>query len=212
MNLIQQYYDQLETDILFINTLADGRQFLVTEAEALNIMHAVYMTRGLDGSIAEAGVYEGCSAKLIGTIKQNKKLFLFDTFEGLPYHSATNNDHESGNFKSNLQDVTDYLSTIEDVFIYKGIFPQETGNMISNEQFSFVHLDVDLYKSTYDALEFFYPRMVTSGVILIHDYISLRDVRKSVEDFLQDKKENLFPLYRHENTGFCGTQCMIVKA
>lgn len=36
-------------------------------------------------------------------------------------------------------------------------------------KFSFVHLDGDLYQTTADALDWFWPRMVPGGVIILDD-------------------------------------------
>ncbi|MCP4540392.1 MAG: hypothetical protein GY832_24910 [Chloroflexi bacterium] len=52
---------------------------------------------------------------------------------------------------------------------HPGLFPK-TGAFVSEKEFSFVYLDVDVYQSTKESLEFFYPRMTKGGIILSHDY------------------------------------------
>ena len=44
---------------------------------------------------------------------------------------------------------------------------------------------MDLYKPTFDGLEYFYDRMTSGGVILVHDYFTkdLSGVKKAVEEF-----------------------------
>lgn len=89
------------------------------------------------------------------------------------------------------------------VFFYKGLFP-ETARPAENKTFAFVHLDVDLLSSTFDALKFFYPRMEKEGVILSHDFSTTIGVRKAFHDYFADKPEPVFEL---------GTsQCFAVKA
>ena len=53
-----------------------------------------------------------------------------------------------------------------------------------NEHFCFVSLDTDLHDPILSGLEFFYPRMVNGGVILVDDYFSTYDgVKKAVDSF-----------------------------
>ena len=85
--------------------------------------------------------------------------------------------------------------------IVKGTFP-ESGKGIIDKKFCFVHLDVDLYKSTIDSLRFFFPKMVEGGIILIHDYHS-DGIQKAFKEF---KNEN--NIYLIELTG---SQAMIIK-
>ena len=80
-------------------------------------------------------------------------------------------------------------------------FP-ESGREIIEKSFCFVHLDVDLYKSTIDALRFFFPKMVQGGVILIHDFHS-DGIQKAFEEFKNENKIHLIEL--------TGSQAMIIK-
>ena len=57
-----------------------------------------------------------------------------------------------------------------------------TFEMFDKEYF-LVHVDVDLYQSTKDCLEFFYPRMVIGGIIMIDDYPYLNGVKIAVNEF-----------------------------
>ena len=60
----------------------------------------------------------------------------------------------------------------------------------SDARFALVHIDCDLYKPFKAGLEFFYPRLVTGGFLIMHDYTSLwwDGVERAVESFLQIKK------------------------
>lgn len=68
------------------------------------------------------------------------------------------------------------------MYFYKGLFPQ-TAEPIKDKKFAFVHLDTDLYESTLEGLKFFYPRMVKHGIILSHDYSTIKEVRRAFQDF-----------------------------
>jgi len=162
------------------------------------------------GNLAEVGCYLGGSTMLISKAKGNNTLYVFDTFEGLPEVRSIDKsknkwecDFFKGEFKADYKDVKNFLKKEKKVYIYKGIFPQKNKEIIENKKFIFVHLDVDIYSSTKDCLEFFYPRMESGGVILSHDYSTAKGVRKAFDEFFKDKLESVFEL--------AGSQCMVVK-
>ena len=141
------------------------------------------------GDIAEVGVYKGGSAKLIRQATE-KKLHLFDTFEGLPDTSLKDNQKKlkKGELYASLEDVRNYLANFPNIYFYKGPFPSTSGP-VADKKFSFVHLDVDLYESTLDCLKFFYPRINQGGIIISHNYSDLDGVRKAFDEFFEDKPE-----------------------
>ncbi len=55
------------------------------------------------------------------------------------------------------------------VYLHPGVFPA-SARPVTHERFSFVHVDLDLEESTYDALEFFHPRLLPGGIIVGDDY------------------------------------------
>ena len=156
-----------------------------------------------DGDMAEVGVYQGSSAKLICEAKASKPLHLFDSFKGLPQVQKIDSMFRTGQFQSSFDAVHHYLSRYDNVYIYEGIF-SETSKHVSDRTFSFVHIDVDIYKSTLQCCQFFYPRMKPAGIILLHDYAQACGVRKAFSEFLRDKPEPIIELAE--------SQCLLVKA
>lgn len=190
-----------------IDKIREETEFLMSRVEAQQIFAMVKRTGKIEGDLAEVGVFRGASAKLIcEAMRENGKqrnLYLFDTFEGLVNLGEIDRTHlQHGWFKSQFEDVSNYLKGYKGVFIYKGLFPA-TGEPINDKTFSFVHLDVDTYESTADSIKFFYPRMTPGGAIVSHDYTGLPGVRKAVDEFLADKPESVIELP--------GTQCLIIK-
>ena len=66
----------------------------------------------------------------------------------------------------------DTLKEFERVSYYKGWIPDRFEE-VSDRKFSFIHIDVDLHRPTYDSAEFFYERLSPGGIILCDDYGSL---------------------------------------
>ncbi len=200
------YYNKENVRTLeLIKEIKTENEMLLGDVEACYIYNAVTATEKVKGDIAEIGVYKGGSAKLICETKKNKKLYLFDTFEGLP--DITNDDNalqfHKGQYAEMLEYVQHYLKKYTNVFYHKGFFP-ETGKYIKNKTFSFVHLDVDLYQSTLDCLKFFYPRMNKGSIIICHDYPGAPGVHAACNSFMKNKPE---PILVPPG----GNQCLIVK-
>lgn len=187
-----------------IKQINKEQELLLSNLEALQIIMAVKKAAKVNGDIAEVGVYKGGSAKLICEVKGNKTLHLFDNFEGLPDLSDKDDIKQfyKGQYLSSFENVKIYLKEYPDVHFYKGQFPS-TAEPIKNRRFSFLHLDVDLYKTTLTSLEFFYPRLNPGGIIISHDYINAPGVKKAIDDFFAEKPEPVIELF--------GSQCLIVK-
>lgn len=133
-----------------------------------------------------------------------KKLYLFDTFNGMP--KLANNDsstHKPGDFDDvSLSLVKKFLEDFSFILFHPGILP-ETFNEILNIKFAFVHIDVDLYQTTKECCMFFYNRMVPGGIMIFDDYgfKSELPAKKGIDEFFNDKPENLISLH----TGQCFT-------
>jgi hypothetical protein len=166
------------------------------------IASAVKATERIPGDMAEFGVAYGSSAKLIAKCGGGRTLHLFDTFEGLPPPGPEDSERfYRGSYSCSLESVSEYLKSYP-VKYYKGFFPGSAAEAAVC-QFSFVHLDVDLYQSTLDGLGFFYPRMSPGAILISHDYPSADGVLRAFTEFFADKREPLVEL-----TGY---QCMFMK-
>jgi O-methyltransferase len=187
-----------------IRMIRSETKMLLWEPEAYQIYVLVQSLAHIPGDIGEVGTYRGGSAKLMALADPNKDIHTFDTFEGLP-QVDTNIDAKrfsTGQYATSFDAVKKYLSLYPRVHLYEGFFPQTAGP-IKNTRFSFVHLDVDIYQSTKDSLEFFYTRMEKGGVILSHDYGTAEGVRRAFAEFFDNKPETVIPLM--------SSQCIVVK-
>jgi hypothetical protein len=152
--------------------------------------------------MAECGVYKGGSALLIARAIQAARsaggpsaveLLLFDTFEGMPDTTGADAQvHTAGDFgDTSLEAVAKVMSPFPFASLHPGLIPASL-NGLEDHRFSFVHIDVDLYRSTLDCLEFFYPRLVPGGIMLFDDYgmtIYEHAEKKAVDEFFALKPE-----------------------
>jgi len=130
--------------------------------------------RKTTGAVAEVGVYRGSFAAHINAIFPDRKLYLFDTFEGFDERDVK--DEQSRGLSDGGQDFS--ATSVEDVMKemphpercvpMKGYFPETASGL--DEKFAFVSLDTDLYAPIYSGLEWFYPRLNQGGYIFVHDF------------------------------------------
>jgi O-methyltransferase len=173
-----------------------------TRRDMLVLLLRTIEEKQLDGDFAELGVYQGSTASLIHHYAPERKLHLFDTFEGftdrgvVAENSYTGFSVRGSHFSDTSLDAVKsrIKSTNENVMYYKGYFPETVPDRLKQGAFCFVHLDADLYESTLSGLAFFYPRMVSKGVIVVHDYNAWIGARKAVDDFFRDRPELPIPM------------------
>ena len=137
-------------------------------------------------------MYKGFTSRFIHTLVPERTLYLFDTFEGFPGQDLGNKADRR--FKdTSLEAVKENIGDLRNIVFRKGYFPA-TAQGLENETFAFVMLDLDLYEPTLAGLEFFYPRVGSTGYIFIHDYNSPESdhaVSKAVNKYMHDKPEHL---------------------
>jgi len=152
--------------------------------------------------IAECGCFRGLSAYQIAyhARKRNfrNRFIIFDSFEGLSEFKDGDQSPATVAQKELLrktfacpQDVVENnLKEFKFIEYKKGWIPERFSEA-SDLKFIFAHIDVDLYQPAKDSLEFFYPRMVSGGLIVFDDYgcLAFPGVKKAVDDFINGKKD-----------------------
>ncbi|MEC2077306.1 TylF/MycF/NovP-related O-methyltransferase [Metabacillus fastidiosus] len=152
------------------------------------------MENKVEGQLAELGVYRGDFASVINMLFPERKLFLFDTFEGFNSKDIEleNEYGYSKNVSNQLSDtsidiVIKKMKFPERCIIRKGYFPDTAKNIEDN--FAFVSIDTDLYKPVYEGLKFFYPKLSKGGFIFVHDYLNrdFKGAKKAVDQFCREE-------------------------
>lgn len=161
-----------------------------------------FQEENIVGACAEVGVFRGESASKINKFFPDRKLHLYDTFEGVAKndieyeHLVGRKDVIEGQFNDTSIDlVMRNIEYPEKVVIHKGYFPDTAKGL--DEKFCFVRIDLDLYTPTEAALEIFAPLMVRGGVILVHDYFSSQypSIKKVVRKFMEKHSDlNKMPI------------------
>jgi O-methyltransferase len=146
----------------------------------------------LDGDIVECGVYKGGTAAMMARVisesGSKRQLFLFDTFAGMPETDPSRDIHILGEFAdTSLEEVKMYVNAPEIAVLRPGLIP-DTFVGLESHRVAFAHVDVDIYKSVIDSLEFLWPRLLPGGSIVFDDYGfgDCPGARQAVDDFFID--------------------------
>ncbi|MCA9172910.1 MAG: class I SAM-dependent methyltransferase [Planctomycetales bacterium] len=189
--------------IKFFKKIRRERKSLVTAREMFMVYSMSKSQADRPGDFAEVGVYQGSTARIMCEIKGDKRLRLFDTFEGLPKDSDKDPGvHRERQYACSVESVSKYLEAFPNISYHKGLFPDSTHD-VPDADYAFVHFDVDLYEGTKACLEYFYPKMIPGGIMMSHDYSLLEGVKTAFTEFLADKPETVIELPE--------TQCMVIK-
>ena len=145
----------------------------------------------IPGDFIECGVYRGGTAMLLQRViegSRDRKLLLFDTFEGMPENRAAGDSYQPGEMSDTSYE--DVVTRLEKALVFKGFIPQTFAG-VADRRFAFAHVDVDIYQSIKDSCEFIYPRLNPGGWMVFDDYgfPSCAGGKRAVDEFFAGKPE-----------------------
>lgn len=184
--------------------------------------------RGIEGAIVECGVWRGGSMmaaaltlKSVG--KNDRELYLFDTYDGMPAPTDADVDLQgesaeqyyqshrkaSGNSDwcaANVDEVARNMARTgypkERVHLVQGRV-EETIPASAPERIALLRLDTDWFESTFHTLQHLYPRLSTGGVLIIDDYGHWKGSREATDRYFAEAAPPVL-LNRLDYTGRIG--------
>lgn len=194
----------------------------VSEGETRAILTAARQCLGVPGDFVEMGCYRGDTSMLLAEVlwesekngeqvetrqrndgderqgearrSSRKKLWLYDSFEGLPEKEPVDEsimgvDFEKGVLAASRRELKQRFlrSGLAVPKIVKGWFGELTDKDLPVE-IAFGFLDGDFYQSTRDGLKLIWPRLSEGGKLLVHDYANeaLPGVAKAVDEYFRE--------------------------
>ncbi len=169
-----------------------------------------YITRNqIPGDFVECGVWRGGSSMmaamtLIAEGDTSRRLWLYDTFEGMPPPTERDVEIHSGTPAQTLLEVEERIparnvwaiAPLDEVrrnlhstgyptnnIIYCKGLVQHTLLQDTPNEISILRLDTDWYESTVVELRNLWPILVPCGVLLIDDYGWWKGQRQAVDEF-----------------------------
>lgn len=169
----------------------------VSEYETDRIIEVARECLIVSGDMVELGCYKGDTSLMLAEIirRTDKKLWIYDSFEGLPEKSEKDESVIGENFKAGALMVT--KREVKERFLRAGlpvpIIKKAWFNELRSEdlppKICFAFLDGDFYQSIKDSLKLVESKMAKNGVIMVHDYKNeaLPGVAKAVDEWKKDK-------------------------
>ncbi|MDO5452065.1 MAG: TylF/MycF/NovP-related O-methyltransferase [Candidatus Saccharibacteria bacterium] len=152
----------------------------------------------IEGDVVEFGCYRGDTSllfqEILRTEAPKKRLWLYDSFEGLPEKttedvSVAGDKFRKGELAATKKGVIDKFrhAGLRVPIIKKGYFEDLDAEKDVPEKICFGFLDGDLYQSIKTSLHLCYPRLSQGGVLVVHDYNNpeLPGATRAVEEFLR---------------------------
>jgi len=162
----------------------------------------IIIEENIEGDFIETGVCRGGATMLMKAILKemkinSKKIWLADSFQGLPKPNTKLYKQDKGNklYKYKILKVSEeevrmnflkYDLLDENVIFLKGWFKDTLPNT-KIEKLSLLRLDGDLYESTILSLKHLYPKLSIGGFIIIDDYNAFENCKKAVDDYRNEK-------------------------
>jgi O-methyltransferase len=165
--------------------------------------------RPVEGAFVECGVWRGGSIMAIAlTLLRlgitDRDLYLFDTFSGMTPPSDEDVKH-TGETASDLlarssRDSHDWavasLDQVREAVLGVG-YPENQIHFVQGaveetlpdhapETIALLRLDTDWYVSTKHTLVHLYPRLASSGVLIVDDYAYWQGARRAVDEYLSE--------------------------
>jgi O-methyltransferase len=209
-SLVDRVMHDIDGDAVFMDVFARARAFTMTPKERLYALYEAcrYVTRaGIAGDFVECGVWKGgssiCAALSLEHFagkNHGRKLFLYDTFEGMTMPTRVDVDAsgvaaqtymarygdngrwvyaEEKEVRSNFAkaEVTD-----SEIVIVRGDVLNTIPARVP-DQIAICRLDTDWYESTAHELSHLYPRLTPGGVLIIDDYGEWAGARAAVNEY-----------------------------
>lgn len=190
----------------------------------------------IKGDFVECGVWKGGSAMLIAKMlskynENDRKIFLYDTFEGMSAPTEMDKDILGGqadirmqnSLKSDQNSIWCYSSidevkrnllktgfSIDNIIMIKGKVEDTLPGSILPDSIALLRLDTDFYESTLHELNHLYPLLIIDGVLIIDDYGHWQGCKQAVDEYFEKEKVKML-LNRIDYTGRIGVKTSVIS-
>jgi len=199
----------IDSDPEFLELFEIARRYTMTGKDAMYALYCAVnyiLDRNIPGDFVECGVWRGGSSLLAALLLKRRRelgrrLFMYDTFEGMPAPTEVDVDKDgipaARHLEANADDVGWCYASLDDVrsVFDRHDFPFEStyikGDVVETlpkskpEQIALLRLDTDWYESTLAELTQLYPRLQPGGVVIIDDYGHWQGARRATDEYFK---------------------------
>lgn len=200
MKTIEEIKNQILRDSLDVNSkeYADTRLTMAPRKTLENVEFCIRecVKNKIEGDFIECGVWRGgisiFANEIFKSLNENRKIYLSDSFEGLPKPNSEKYPMDSEDIHWTLPELSVSLETVKDNFkmfgdindnliFLKGWF-KDTLPTCDIEKICILRMDGDMYESTIDTLVNLYPKLSVGGFCIVDDY-GHKGANKAVHDY-----------------------------
>ena len=181
------HYAQAHPNATLAPWLADAEFMAAYERAKHNTLVDIYRmfdlwtlvaeTAKAGGDIVEIGVWRGGSgclmAKKAQLIGGGATVWLCDTFEGVVKAGSEDSNYRGGEHRDTDVSIVEKLAAdlgVTNTKTLVGIFPDQSGAKLEAKRVRLLHIDVDVYQSAKDCVDFLWDRMPSGAAAVFDDY------------------------------------------
>jgi Macrocin-O-methyltransferase (TylF) len=162
------------------------------------------LSESIPGDLVETGVWRGGASILMAGILSaqvnrqsnvDRKVWLFDSFEGIPAPDSVSFPHDAGAEWHLYPELAVPLDVVRDLFASYGLLSEQVQFVkgyfrdslqeFKGDSIAVLRLDGDLYESTWQVLDALYDRVQIGGFVIVDDYHALETCKAAVDDFIE---------------------------
>lgn len=155
----------------------EGLEYMTERADATHwfgdnvaLLSSALARAPVQGAIVECGVYHGRTVNLLAKWAPDRRVFGFDSFEGLPQDWTGRESAGSYSTGGRLPEVRENVELVKGWFdrtlpAFAARLEQQAESTIA-----LLHIDCDIYSSTLEALTALGPRLAPGAVVVFDEY------------------------------------------
>lgn len=138
---------------------------------------AVKQAIDLPGDVIEVGVWRGGTGALMAAqlarCAPERRIYLADTFTGVVKAGPRDDYYKGGEHADTERATVEELlgrCGITNATILEGTLPEETASEVTCDSICLCHVDVDVYQSAKDVVDWVWPKLPVGGIVIYDDY------------------------------------------
>lgn len=166
----------------------------------------------IEGDFVETGIWRGgaciLAREIFKSLNINKKIYAYDSFEGLPKPDAENYPIDTNDIHWSIPELSVSLEKVQenfklfrelddDILLIKGWF-KDTIPLNKIDKICILRLDGDMYESTIQVLNTLYDKLSPGGFCIIDDWGPMHGAKQATLDF-REKHNIISPLIHIDN-------------
>ena len=180
-----------DTDYIKILEELKWRSYIIYNS----IICSINLSKNNDFKIVECGVCDGLTIFYALSACKSKNVsfkgYLYDSFGPMKEEYLDIKDkNQIGEYNYlNIEQTKNNLKMYENNIIFnKGYIPEIFIDGNNPTDISWLHIDLNSSKTTLQSMEFFFSKLIDSGIMIFDDYGMFPSTKETVDKFLVDKK------------------------